>query len=98
MATHSELSKMFNNVGFEPLQIQTSHTNGCSHYVTIKASVINEGMCYVDMYVDEKKETYITVRISDHLSGLEMNCGGVCRNKMTFQAFEKLITTGAIAA
>ncbi len=89
---------MFEQVGFKPLSIQTSTTNGCSHYVTVLANVVNEGRCYADMYVTPEQTTYITVRISDHLSGLEMHCNGVCRNRMTFQAFQRLIKTEAIKA
>lgn len=98
MASVTEISKMFNEVGFEPLSIQTSTTNGLSHYVTVLANVVDEGKCYADMYVNPEETVYITVRISDHPSGLEMNCNGVCRNKMTFAAFSHLIKTGAIKA
>lgn len=98
MASVTEISEMFKAIGFEPLSIQTSTTNGLSNYVTVVASVVEEGKCYADMYVEPDQTTYITIRISDHLSGLEMNCNGVCKNKMTFSAFSNLIKTGAIKA
>lgn len=89
---------MFENIGFQPLSIQSSESNGISYYVTVIANVINEGRCYADMYVREDSTTMITVRISDHLSGLEMHCNGVSGNRMTFGAFTRLIKTGAIQA
>ena len=98
MASVTEISKMFKDLGFEPLSIQESTINGLSQYVTVLANVVEEGKCYAEMYIEPEKTTYITIRISDHLSGLETNCNGVCRNKMTFSAFSHLIETGAIKA
>ena len=92
----SEVKKIFSEMGYTNFKIETSLTNGCSHYISLNVEVLNEGKCYADMFVYENK-TSIQVRISDHFSGLEKNCGGVCGNKMTLNAFKKLIQTGAIA-
>jgi len=86
---------MFNEMGFTNVKVVTCLTNGLSHYVSLNVDVLNEGKCYADMFIYDGK-TNITVRISDHKSGLEKNCDGVCGNKMTMFAFKKLISTQAI--
>jgi hypothetical protein len=88
--------KMFNEMGYSNVKVTTSLANGLSHYVKLSVQVLNEGKTYAEMFI-YNNITDIEVRISDHLSGLEKNCGGVCRNKMSFQAFNKLRSTGAIA-
>ena len=92
----SSIVKMFNEMGFSKLSIVSCLENGASHYVTLNVEVINEGNLYYQMTTSNGL-TSITVRISDHESGLERNCGGVSGNKMTLRAFKKLIHTGAIA-
>lgn len=87
--------EMMNKLGFSNVKVTTSLINGLSHYVSLNVEVLNEGKCWADMFVYDGK-TSITIRISDHDSGLEKNCGGVCGNKMTMYAFKRLIETGAI--
>ena len=86
---------MMNEMGYANVKVESCLTNGLSHYVRLNVEVINEGKCYADMFVYNGK-TDITIRISDHISGLEKNCGGVCGNKMSMFAFKKLMSTGAI--
>jgi len=88
--------KMFNKMGYSNVKVSTCLTNGLSHYVKLTVAVLNEGKTYAEMFL-YNGITDIEVRVSDHLSGLEKNCRGVCRNKMSLQAFEKLRNTGAIA-
>lgn len=88
---------MMNEMGYSNVKVETCLTNGMSHYVRLNVEVLNEGKCWNDMFIYDGK-TDITIRISDHVSGLEKNCGGVCGNKMSMFAFEKLIATGAIKA
>lgn len=89
--------EMMNKMGYSNVAVETCLTNGLSHYVRLTVEVLNEGSCWADMCVYDGK-TDITIRISDHLSGLEKNCGGICGNTMTMLAFKKLIETGAIKA
>jgi hypothetical protein len=89
--------EMMNKMGYSNVKVETCLTNGLSHYVTLNVDVLNEGKCWADMFIYDGK-TSITIRISDHISGLEKNCGGVCGNKMSMLAFKKLIATGAIKA
>jgi hypothetical protein len=93
----SSIISMMNKMGYNNVKVETSLTNGLSHYVKLTVEVLNEGKCWADMYVDNGKAD-ITIRISNHVSGLEKNCGGVCGNKMTMYAFKMLIQTGAIKA
>ena len=86
---------MMNEMGYSNVKVETCLTNGLSHYVMLNVEVINEAKCWEDMFIYNGK-TDITIRISDHISGLEKNCKGVCGNKMSIAAFRKLITTGAI--
>ena len=93
----SAVKKLFADMGFSDLEINTSTTNGLSHYVKVfDFKVINEDKLYADMFVWEG-HTDITVRISDHESNLDTICKGVSRNKMNLTAFKELINTGAIA-
>jgi len=86
---------MFNEIGYTNIQVDSCLTNGLSCYVHLTVDVLNENKCWSDMIVYDNKAD-ITIRISDHSSGLERNCGGVSGNKMTINAFKKLIETGAI--
>lgn len=88
---------MMNKMGYTNVKVETCLTNGLSHYVRLNVEVLNEGKCWADMFICDGRAD-ITIRISDHVSGLEKNCGGVCGNKMSMFAFEKLINTGAIKA
>lgn len=86
---------MMNKMGFSDVSVKTSLVNGLSHYVSLNVEVLNENKCWMDMFIWEGR-TSITIRISDHASGLEKNCGGVCGNKMSMSAFKELIESGAI--
>ena len=88
---------MRNEMGYSNVKVETCLTNGLSHYVRLNVEVLNDGKCWADMFIYDGK-TDITIRISDHVSGLEKNCVGVCGNKMSMFAFKKLIATGAIKA
>ena len=85
----------FNELGYSNIRVQTSLANGLSHYVYLSVKVLDKDKIYTDMWVMDDKVN-LTIRISDHLSGLEMHCGGVSGNKMTMAAFQRLIKTGAI--
>ena len=87
--------KMFAELGFEAKRVEISFTNGCSAYVTLNVNVLNEGKMLADVFVYEGKAT-IQVRLSDHDSNLERICGGVCGNKMSMEAFRKLIENNVI--
>ena len=87
--------KMMNEMGYSNVKVTTSLTNGLSHYVNLTVDVLDWGKCYAEMFIWEGT-TSITIRISDHASGLERNCGGVCGNQMTMYAFRELIASGAI--
>ena len=93
----TSIINMMNEMGYTNVTVQSSFTNGLSHYVRLTVEVLNEGKCYAYMYT-YSNYTDITIRISDHASGLELHCGGVCGNKMTMHAFKKLIAVGAIKA
>ena len=89
--------KMFAELGFEAEKVEISFTNGCSAYVTLNVNVLNEGKMYAETFVYEGKAT-IKVRLSDHASGLEKNCGGVCKNQFSFAAFKHLVYNNIIAS
>lgn len=89
--------EIFKNLGFNDININTSTTNGMSHYVRVNDfEILNEMKLYSDMFIFDG-QTDITVRISDHISNLDTICGGVSGNKMNLNAFKKLIETGAIS-
>lgn len=88
----------FAELGFYDLKIQTSLTNGLSHYVDVlDFIVVNVNRLYSEMFVYEGR-TSIQVRVSDHTSNLDTICKGVSGNKMNLIAFKKLIESGAIKA
>jgi hypothetical protein len=93
----SKIKEMFAEIGFNDVSVHTSFANGLSHYVSLVADVIDEGRTYASMFVYDN-QAFIKVRISDHTSGLESNCKGVCGNTMTFEALKNLLETGAIKA
>ena len=93
----SEVIDIFLKLGFNNIEITTSKTNGLSHYISVlDFKVLDEKKLYSEMAVFEG-ETFINVRISDHVSNLDTICGGVNGNKMNLNAFENLIKTGAIS-
>lgn len=90
----SEITKLFNEMGYTKFKIETCFTNGLSHYVNLNVTVLNDKNCWCDMYINENNTTDITVRISDHSSNLSRF--GVVGNKMDMKHFKKLIQSGAI--
>ena len=91
----ASVREMFAAIGFTDLSIKTVLTNGCSHYVTLSAEVIDKSKMYTSVFMYEDFPVTITVRVSDHRSGLD--AVGVDGDKMTFAAFNKLVESGAIA-
>ena len=91
----SEIIKMFSEMGYTKISIDTCFTNGLSHYVRLTVEVLNDKNCWCDMYINDDNTTDITVRISDHSSNLSRF--GVVGNKMDMIHFKKLIQSGAIA-
>ena len=61
---------MMNEMGYSNVNVETCLTNGLSHYVRLNVEVLNEGKCFANMFIYNGK-TEITIRISDHASGLE---------------------------
>ena len=86
---------MMNKLGYSNVRVETCLTNGLSHYVRLNVEVLNSGKCWSDMFIFENT-TDITIRISNHTSGLEKYCNGVSGNKMSMTAFKELIADGAI--
>ena len=87
--------EMFNKMGFNPSNVQVCLTNGLSAYITLNVKVLNENKMYAETFVYNGIAT-ITVRVSDHASGLEKNCGGVCNNQLSFNAFKHLVDNSII--
>lgn len=84
-----EVRKIFEELGFEDFKVQTSLTNGISHYVSVNLDVLDEGKMPMDIFVFEGI-TWVQVRISDHTSNVE-RFGGVAGNKISFQMLKKLL-------
>lgn len=88
--------EMFAQMGYSEVKVKAVTSNGCSLYVSLNVAVLNKGRLYAEMFTYEDLPVTITVRISDHASGLSR--AGVDGNTMTMAAFKHLITTGAIAS
>lgn len=86
---HVEIKETFEKLGFNKLNIQTSLTNGISHYVSVDLEVLDEGKMPMDIFVFEGV-SFVQVRVSDHDSNLE-RFGGVAGNKISFQMLKKLL-------
>jgi hypothetical protein len=93
--TKEDYITKFNALGFNPTKVEISFTNGCSAYISLNVEVINEGKMYADVFVYDSKAT-LQVRVSDHASNLERICGGVCGNKLSFEAFKTLVDNNVI--
>jgi len=93
--TTEQVKKEFENNGFKVFNADTSYTNGISHYVDIEAKCLNENKLFTGMWTYEDKTMLITVRISDHFSGLSR---GNSMNKVTYSDFLKLLNSNAISA
>jgi len=92
---HQEgVRKLFNDLGYSNVKIETSLTNGISHYVRFEVAVLNENKLFHDMFVWDGFAD-IEVRISDHYSNLDRF--GSSKNKMTMACLLDLRHTGAIA-
>ena len=87
---------MFSEMGFEAKNVNISFTNGLSAYISLNVNVLDANKMYSEVFVYENKAS-IQVRISDHLSNLEMICGGVSNNKMSFEAFKSLVNNKVIS-
>jgi hypothetical protein len=90
----AEVRKMFSDLGYSNVKIETSLINGISHYVRFEVLVLNENKLFHDMDV-WGDYTDIEVRVSDHASNL--NKFGNAKNKMTMNSLLKLRETGAIS-
>lgn len=88
--------EMFEELGFdkEDVRIQTSLTNGVSHYINVDLIVTDPGKIFHDMFSLDGL-TFAKIRISDHNSNLSRF--GQVGNDMTFPIFEQLIKSGAVA-
>lgn len=92
---HQEgVRKLFNDLGYSNVKIETSLTNGISHYVRFEVAVLNENKLFHDMDVGGDF-TDIEVRVSDHSSNLDRF--GNSKNKMTMKSLLDLRDTGAIS-
>ena len=84
----------FKELGYTNIKVQTSLTNGISHYVRFEVAVLNANKLFMDMDV-LGDFTDIEVRVSDHYSNLYKF--GSSKNKMTMASLMQLRKTGAIA-
>lgn len=97
LITKESYISMFEEFGFTPSKVEISFVNGCSAYITLNVNVINENKMYAETFVFDGKAT-ITVRVSDHVSGLEKNCGGICGNRFSLVVFRELVKNNIISA
>lgn len=93
--TEQYFVEMFKEMGFEATRVELCFTNGASAYISVNTMVVNENKMYADCFVYEGMCS-LTVRVSDHSSNLEKICGGVCKNKLSLQAFKKIVENGTI--
>ena len=96
MFNEEYFSQKITSLGFECDNIQISYTNGASAYISVNVKVLNENKMYADVFV-MNGQARLQVRISDHKSNLELICGGVAGNKVSFEAFKQLVENGVIA-
>jgi hypothetical protein len=98
--TKKRIKKQFAEKGFNDIGVSVSTTNGESIYVNIILAVIDAKKLFKGMQPCEWGFVRIQIRISDHESGLEKNCGGFNVDqfsaKMTLPIFERLIQSGAV--
>lgn len=88
------VKKIFSDLGYSNIKIETSLANGISHYIRFEVLILNENKLFHDMDV-WGDWTDIEVRISDHSSNLSKF--GNSKNKMTMECLLKLRETGAIS-
>lgn len=89
------IQAQFAALGFNNVNVQTSFSNGLSHYISVFAKVLNHDYMPNDVFVYENNTALITVRISDHFSNLDRY--GVVGNQMTMAFFTKLVNDKIIA-
>jgi hypothetical protein len=98
--TKKRIEKEFAEKGFNNVGVSVSITNGQSIYVNLSLKVVDAKKLFRGMRPCEYGYVSIQVRISDHLSGLEKNCGGYNAGtfgiQMTLPIFEALIQSGAV--
>lgn len=98
--TKKRVEKQFSEMGFNDVGVTVSTTNGESIYVNVFLKVIDDQKIFRGMSVCEYGYTSVQVRMSDHDSGLEKNCGGfhvdTLGAKMTLSHFQKLIELGGV--
>lgn len=98
--TKKRIEKGFAEKGFSDVGVSVSTANGCSVYVNISLKVIDAKKLFRGMQPCEYGYVSMQIRISDHLSGLEKNCGGYNAGtlgiQMTLPIFEALIRSGAV--
>lgn len=100
--TKKRIEKEFAEKGFNNVGVSVSIKNGESIYVNIALAVVDAKKLFKGMQPCEYGYVTIQIRISDHYSGLEKNCGGfhvdTLGAKMTLPIFESLIKSGAVQA
>jgi|688.fasta_scaffold747383_2 hypothetical protein len=98
--TQKRIKKEFAEKGFNDVSVSVSTKNGESIYVNIILAVVDAKKLFKGMQPCEYGYVRIQIRMSDHFSGLEKNCGGFHVDqfsaKMTLPIFEALIQSGAI--
>jgi len=98
--TKKRIKNEFAEKGFNDVSVSVSTTNGESIYVNINLKVVDEQKLFKGMKPCEWGYVRVQIRMSDHLSGLEKNCGGFHVDqfsaKMTLPMFEALIQSGAV--
>jgi hypothetical protein len=98
--TKKRVKKEFAEKGFSDVGVSVSTANGESIYVNLSLKVVDAKKLFRGMRPCEYGYVSIQIRISDHLSGLEKNCGGYNAGtlgiQMTLPIFEALIRSGAV--
>ena len=98
--TKKRIEKEFAEKGFNNVGVSVSTKNGQSIYVNIALAVVDAKKLFKGMQPCEYGYVSIQIRMSDHFSGLEKNCGGynvgTLGIQMTLPIFEALIQSGAV--
>jgi hypothetical protein len=100
--TQKRVEKEFAEKGFNNVGVCVSTANGQSIYVNLSLKVVDAKKLFRGMQPCEYGYVSIQIRMSDHYSGLEKNCGGynagTLNTQMTLPIFEALIQSGAVQA
>lgn len=98
--TKKRIKKEFAEKGFNDVGVSVNTTNGESIYVNLILAVVDAKKLFKGMQPCEYGCVRIQIRMSDHDSGLEKNCGGFHVDslgaKMTLPIFESLLKSGAV--